>query len=324
MCGWDEQTAFQVLLSIISPSLQALVHNQVSVEGVLNTLFQTKYPVAHTAKYYYALENILQSQFITIHKYLNALNFYSLRLSITKGWSQALIDEKKIERFYAGLTDVTILEMARLNISAIDDIIQTISSVEETLIQQTLKNENNFDFEKSEVNNHKLRNNGRKFQHKDFSQNSGFSSRSRNWCWFHKSSSHSSNNCRSIQYQQKNQYKNNENTYENRKGNLDKRNTNYNNHDKNNGYSKTKNFMLTDKLPFIKQINVDAEINKILVPCLIDTGSEKTIISNTLVDKLKLDKNDIPAVELETFVGSAIKTTHSTSFLIKFINYLST
>ena len=73
----------------------------------------------------------------------------------------------------------------------------------------------------------------------------------------------------------------------------------------------------------MKQINLDAEINKTPVICLIDTGSEKSIISESLVDTLKLPTTPIPSIYLVTFTSTEIKSEKEAKLLISFPNSIN-
>ena len=261
------------------------MHGKSNVEAVLFNILREKYPQSISIQLCYQLDSLKQADFLTIKEFLSGLEFFVNRLAIAKGWGQDLIDEKKEERFFAGLSDRTKLEMVNLRLYTINDILRTITEVEETLIQQILNKpdtfnreyNNNFREFRKNQSYHRKHNN---YPYQKPYNKQNYSISNQQWFSYHQTNSHSANTCRANKRHPKN-----------REGKENPRNDT---HHTNKRSNETRNFLLTEKQRTLKQINLPAKINNCDVNCLLDTGSEKTIISSSYIQKLKRETKQIP------------------------------
>ena len=86
--------------------------------------------------------------------------------------------------------------MAYLGLNKLSKVIKTISSIENTLIQQIRRNNYREPNYSNEPRNASY-NINRKIQRPSF-HNNQFRQRNNNWCWFHKTNSHSASNFRNL------------------------------------------------------------------------------------------------------------------------------
>ncbi|EJW01826.1 hypothetical protein EDEG_03693, partial [Edhazardia aedis USNM 41457] len=130
LCGWDNETACMVLDSIVASEYLHLVQNTSNIHDKLNNILQYKYPA--NKGYYYAeeLARIKQDNFLTIEDYLKEVTKHCNRLGISKNYDDFQKHEKIEDSFYYGLSDITKLEMTRLNIHAYIEMYKVINDTE--------------------------------------------------------------------------------------------------------------------------------------------------------------------------------------------------
>ncbi|MGL5708014.1 MAG: retropepsin-like aspartic protease, partial [Aeromonas sp.] len=250
LCGWDEDTQNTVLLALTSAELHPLYHGTTTTSEKFTALLKNKYPEESAINYYNRITNTKQNDFVTIDSYLKEIEYICKRLAVCKSWTSSMTNQRKEEFFFNGLTKRTQLEMARLNVKNLSEMYNIIRTTENTMIEQ-IKNfrsnrKSNF-MESTEKLNSKR-------------QDTGKSSK---YCSYHKSTNHSSEECRT-----KNKVKKFNKQYENK--NIDK------------------TLALREPLIKFKSLETKCRINNKNFQAIIDTGSAYNYIRSDIVKELKL------------------------------------
>ena len=135
-CAWDQPTSLQVLLSPLSPYLLRKFNGTPSLDSYLHQLLKLKYTLNQTNKYYLLIEKISQKKLSTRGEFITAVYFCCSRLEIPREWSPELKQAKREEKIFSELTSNKRLEVARLNIYGVSEIVRIIKTVEDTIYKQ--------------------------------------------------------------------------------------------------------------------------------------------------------------------------------------------
>ena len=261
---------------------------------MLQGILTAKYPAMHANHFFYALDSIKQADFPTIRQYVNAIDFLSSRLAITKGWNQEMTRAKQEENFLSGLSSRTRLEMARLNTPHVDEIIHIISTVESTLFEQVEKEYSNQNYNtQNRTAFYKSNNQNRSH---GYNRNRNEPNRRNNlWCWYHKSNKHSSKDCRHL------------NSQNNGYSRLNPKSAESNENTK-----KHSQYFLKENCANLQQLTLPTMIRNTEVKSIIDTGSERSIMTKQLVDKLELSTKETTPIQLGNKQSFRIKKRNFT------------
>ncbi len=283
LCGWDANTALNVLKSVLSKELLKPIATVGNLEDAFTKLLLRFYPTTDCGIYYRQLANIEQDHYLRVKEYYLKIKETVTKLAITNRWSHNKTDEKIEEVFIQGLATTTEVEMTKNGISKMGDIIERIEKIESIIL--------------TDMKNITDKKNQRRFEDERRREPSRFSHPRCSIC---KRSNHKTENCfhqdknhiRDSRYSHRgsNAYRgnNNNNNYER---NSDNRNTfsrdnSYQNkkYNSSNGYNRKENYN-TGKFNAIKEpdrktdgVFLTMMINEKEYKALVDTGANSSFI----------------------------------------------
>ena len=291
LCGWNDETIETTLIFIASPKLQYLFQGTNSPQEKFTRILQAKYPPNQCFSFTKELSSIKQYKFRTIKKYVHKLSTVLRKLGISKGLTQEEIENKKQELFYTGLTKRTQLELVRLNANSFEEMFQLISTTEKMIedqMQERVEIEAN-------IRQHKINEratNNKNFHYRnnnDVSDQKRGRNNSRRFCSFHRTNSHSDEECRR-----------NRRNYESR-GNEEK--------------SERRTFFLEEPQKMVKTLEIRIIIGSSEINAILDTGCFHSLIPSTIAKDEHLEiKESKSSRTLTTISKEEIMTSLESEF----------
>ena len=177
-CCWGSARQVQILKAIVSPELQDPFRGAESIDFTLEALIKKYYHPTKIDTFYQKLHTTRQENFNWIEAYYRTVKNLVEEISACKG---CYVDnqEKIEEYFYMGLTTETSIDIARLNLRSLKEIIEKVSEIEEIKKKHTPTSQRRYSSKNEPQNNNK------KFYAKM-------------WCPYHKTANHDKSSCRKL------------------------------------------------------------------------------------------------------------------------------
>ncbi|KAG0420195.1 Retrovirus-related Pol polyprotein from transposon opus [Dictyocoela roeselum] len=287
ICHWDEKALAEALTQIVNINIQYRIGPVETSEEFLNKLCNLKYNTSTSFKYRDQLSNIKQDDYITIKAYYKKIQETCQKLGMCNNWKEDIIQLKTLEIFYNGLNENVKLESLKNQLLDPIKILQSISMVEDAIIQKI----------KTEITHKRQILSTKQYKAEKDNIKTAHSQQTRKYCKFHKSRTHDTKECNALNRKRKKKYT--ENT-KNENHNINKKNFTVSH--------KTENHNILIPIK-IKEKNLNA---------MIDTGADGNYVSEDLVTNLKLEptKMDTP-LPAECANGEILNITHTTKINFK-------
>ncbi|KAG0438555.1 hypothetical protein DMUE_3019 [Dictyocoela muelleri] len=292
VCNWNDIAQFEVLKQIVDVNIQALIGRQENVEQLLRCILKLKYNQNTSYKYQNQLLSIKQRDYMTTCAYVKDIEITVRKLAICYDWDEIVMNSKVEEVFFVGLDELMRLEITRYSNRSYTAVLEHMLNLESLLIEK-------FNKESQEImascfnstyktEERSFKKNNRKHHEKE-SIRSSFRKQNK-FCHYHKSRSHSDEECR---------------------------------RGKNDIKDKANNKTFTIRMPPINPtiIEVPIGIQGFEYKALIDTGSVDNYIPEHVAEKMKLKaerKEKIKKIEMAD--GSLVEVTHDVELKFKLFN----
>ncbi|KAI3655882.1 hypothetical protein MP638_003994 [Amoeboaphelidium occidentale] len=213
VCGWTPAQRFAIFPSVIrgTPLQRLLAENALNHDAQLQTMREIYYPAALFQVFYDELHGVKKLRSESIEQYLTRLRLHVKRVDLTLPVGQPVADREILQFFIRGLPMSYRTELIKFNPATINDTIALCKRIHSSEVniqyaQMSAKNSSNssssFKSYKSTAkhNNH----NRNSHRNKNFNNNRPSGSQPQGqskWCRYHKSSSHSSEECNFLKNQ---------------------------------------------------------------------------------------------------------------------------
>ncbi|KAF9758299.1 hypothetical protein NGRA_3150 [Nosema granulosis] len=259
--------SISVLQSVVSPELNGILPRRATdLEKHLTTLIKYAYPSEDASIYTSLLSKTYQKDFKFIDEYYEKIEKITTKLKWTLGLSESDYKARISEYFYQGLDYMTKIEMAKQNLKQTTHIKAHIQEIERTIINLSRENQGNFN-----DNSHEKR----------FEQRPQDRERSRPYCKYHKTSNHSTEECRTLA--RKNQ------------GNLNS--------------SRPQNLVLKEPDFKSQLLQINGIISGKEMLFTIDTGATNNFISEKCVEQYKLTTTETSPTDVTYGNGQTSQST---------------
>ncbi|KAG0420206.1 Retrovirus-related Pol polyprotein from transposon, partial [Dictyocoela roeselum] len=269
ICGWSSSTQQEVLNQIVDINIQYQIGPTLSPEETLHKICKLKYNKNTAYHYQNKLLSMKQDDYYTIQGYLINIERNCRKLAICLDWNENMLHEKIEEIFICGLDENIRFDIAKYVNQDFKSILDVLRTLEAQLVEKISKIET-------------IQHNGYQTCSEDRPKksipNASFSKdkiydKSKKYCTFHKSNSHSNHECRA----RKNRYKHT------------------------NSHDNQANHLIKELKTPAKCIEIPAIINENEFNEIIDTGADNNYISRSIVNQLQLKsrkKQNKQSVEL--------------------------
>ncbi|KCZ75197.1 hypothetical protein H311_03829, partial [Anncaliia algerae PRA109] len=143
--SWTDKTSMLILKSITDKTLWHYFSSKATCDTCLDALISAQYPPRKRYFYEEELCKIKQKNYYLINEYLNEIKSIFNKYCLCIEMKPKEQNKRFEEYFYKGLDDITKLEMEKLGLYAIEDIISKIQSMESLLLNQSEKRQNSME-----------------------------------------------------------------------------------------------------------------------------------------------------------------------------------
>ncbi|KCZ78075.1 hypothetical protein H311_00904, partial [Anncaliia algerae PRA109] len=258
---WNDNESMQVLKELLKHSNYDLTNLTEDYIKNRKWLMDIAYPKEAINMYLCEIDSIKQNNYHYLEDYIKnikrCLESYAVAARLTK----KEYERKFEESFLRGLGDYTSMEVSKLNMETIEETINYLFKIEKKVIIKTeekIKSKSNKEISPTRM--HQAYDKPQEFRKK--------------FCSIHKSNSHNTKDC-----------------YLNSKGKNKEfiSKPNYKSHD-----DSSKGLVLTER-SFEKEIfELNCIVNDIKVKATIDTGSSRSCIGKSIVEKCGIKKEELP------------------------------
>ncbi|KAG0440307.1 Retrovirus-related Pol polyprotein from transposon 17.6 [Dictyocoela muelleri] len=280
--SYTKQGGIAIINSLISFEIKDMLNDHKDPNRLLEEIIELKYDSSYLEKLNSDLRNSKQIRYMKIKEYYIKTKSIIDEIGKCRKWTK---QEKTVlleSRFIENLTVETRIKMSEMEKFTCEDIVKYISAVEAT-IKEDYEKMNRFKNFKNDSNNGKyLYNLGK--NPKNFASKNKFNNQ---YCTFHKTKTHDTKDCIKLKQISK--------------------------HSKNESNLVVKNFEEKSEL-----LVIEAKINQIKCECLIDTGSNYSIISKKSQEELNLKPTKINSIRLQTASNNFIKAKEKINTQINF------
>ncbi|KAG0442752.1 Retrovirus-related Pol polyprotein from transposon [Dictyocoela muelleri] len=278
ICNWSMEAQTNVLKHIVSIDIQYRIGAPADTNLYINLLLKQKYNHETSHKYYSRLSSLKQINYYTIRKYLHEIEINCQKLGLCLNWNNDLIQQKQHEIFFNGLDTNAKLELSKYFRKEFKSVYESILTTECMLIENMESIVANIrEYNHNVFENHNTPNQQSSIQKMKSSSN-------KKYCSFHKSNTHSDQECR---MQKRKQTKN-----------VERNDT-------------EKILALQEPKPIAKSILISIVFKNKSYSAMLDTGSEYNYVSEAVIrnnPEISISSINKKVIELANGTTTSIST----------------
>ena len=289
-CGWSDEYALDYLLALTDTHIRKIIENETDYITAINILIRKKYPISHAENFNRRLALLQQNDFHDVEDYMKSINAILNRWGASAGATEEQMNAKREACFLQGLSIETRNFMDVHNIQNTAMIYKRIHDTEINIkarMHEQITSSNFIESEPYYKRSFKPRVETRHFRKPQYVSNT----KGKPYCKYHKTHTHSTEECQTLKRKEK-------------------RNEKYNKNASNNNEH---SYALLEQPIDLKKLEIPVALSDLTLNAFIDTGSSKSLIDRDTAEELR---QKIIRIEPLT-ISTADNTIHNITEMIK-------